>query len=133
MRRLGHLRRDEKGGAVVEMAIALPVLILMIYGIFESAMLLKANAGIQHAIGEGARLATIYPTPSSTAVENKVSSELFGMDGAKATYPRVTVTPGTGAPNYYTISVTYVKTVKFLFLASRDVTITHSKRVYRAQ
>ena len=133
MKPLGHLRGDEAGTTVIETAIALPILILMIYGIFESSLLLKADAGVQHAIGEGARMATLYPTPTATAVETKVTNELFGMDGAKTGYPQVTVTSGTGTPNYYTISVTYKKTVDFLTLDSRDVTITRSKRVYRAQ
>lgn len=133
MKRFGKIVGNERGTSAIELAIALPVLMLFIYGIFESALLLKANAGIQHAIGEGARMAILFPTPNTTAVETEVNSELFGMDGAKSGYPQVTVTAGAGTPNFYTISVTYVKTVKFLFLASRDVTITRSKTVYRAQ
>ena len=54
-----RLKRDEQGAAAVEMALALPVLIIFIYGIFQIGMVMAASAGMQHALGEGARLATI--------------------------------------------------------------------------
>jgi len=53
------LRRNEKGAAAIEMAIALPVLLVMIYGIFQVGLIFQANAGMQHALGEGARYATL--------------------------------------------------------------------------
>lgn len=134
MRRLLNLRADDRGSSVIEMAIALPVLVLIIYGIFESALLLRASAGMQHGIGEGARLATIYPTPSSTTVSTKVTDSLFGMQDAKTGFPQVSAVRGTNTTHqWYTIGVTYKKDVDFLFLPSRTVTINHSKRVYIAQ
>ena len=59
MKLLRFLRRDERGVAVIEIAIVLPVLILFIYGIFQIGILYQANAGMQHALGEGARYATL--------------------------------------------------------------------------
>ena len=55
MKLLTLLRRDQDGAAAVEMALALPVLVSMIYGIFQVGLLYQANAGMQHALGEGAR------------------------------------------------------------------------------
>ena len=134
MMRMFKLRREERGAAAIEMAIALPVLVFFIYGIFESALLLWASAGMQHAIGQGARLATIYPTPSATAVSTQVTSTLFGTYDAKSGYPQVNVVRNTlGSAKWYTITVTYKRDVTFLFLPSREITITHSKRVYTAQ
>ena len=37
-----------------------PMLLLFVYGIFQFGVILQANAGMQHALGEGARLATLY-------------------------------------------------------------------------
>ena len=134
MKRILRLRSDNRGAAVIEMAIALPVLVFIIYGIFESALLLRASAGMQHGIGEGARLATIYPTPSNAAVTARVNDKLFGMQDAKAGFPLVSVVKANNTTHqWYTIGVTYKKDVDFLFLPSRTVTITHSKRVYTAQ
>ena len=127
-----QLLRDRRGAAVIEMAIALPVLVFIIYGIFETALLLRANAGMQHGLGEGARYATIYPTPSDTAINAKVTNALFGMEDAKPGFPTVAVVPDA-ASKTKTITVTYKKDVDFLFLATRTITITHSKKAYVAQ
>ena len=59
MKLLHQLKRDERGAAAIEMAIVLPVLILFIYGIFQVGILYQANAGMQHALGEGARFAVL--------------------------------------------------------------------------
>ena len=66
MTMLRILRRNEDGAAAIEMAIALPVLIAMIYGLFQVGLLYQANAGMQHALGEGARYATLCITSGST-------------------------------------------------------------------
>ncbi len=46
MKLLRLLKRDERGVAVIEIAIVLPVLILFIYGIFQVGILYQANAGM---------------------------------------------------------------------------------------
>ncbi|MBA3730486.1 MAG: pilus assembly protein, partial [Sphingomonas sp.] len=74
MSRLTTLRRNERGAAAIEFAIAVPILILMIYGIFRLGLLFQANAGMQHALGEGARYATIYPTPTNTQIQTKMNA-----------------------------------------------------------
>ncbi len=134
MRHAVNLRANDRGSATVEMAIALPVLVAIIYGIFQAALLLLASAGMQHGIGEGARLATIYPTPASATITTKVTNSLFGMQDAQTGYPQVSVAKDASATQqWYTIAVSYRKDVSFLFLPSRTVTINHSKRVYIAQ
>ncbi len=67
MRNLRKLRRDEHGAAVIEMAFALPALILLMWMIVQLGLVFRAMSGIQHGLGEGARTATLYspsrPTP----------------------------------------------------------------------
>ena len=71
MRKLGlQIRANEAGAAIIEFAIALPILIFFIYGIFAVGRLYEANAGIQHALGEGARYATLCLNPTSTGCTN---------------------------------------------------------------
>jgi len=133
MKRILDIRGDNRGNAMIEMAIALPVLIFFIYGIFEAALLLRASAGMQHGIGEGARVAIVFPTPADTAVSTKVSDALFGMQDATTGYPHVSVVRSTSTTHqWFTIGVVYKKDVNFLFLPTRTVTIEHTKRVYTA-
>ena len=62
------IRRDESGAAIIEFALSVPILVTMIYGIFELSQLFEANAGMQHALGEGARFATLC-IPTSTGCD----------------------------------------------------------------
>ena len=142
MRLATILRRDERGVAATEMALALPVLVTMIYGIFQVGLLYQANAGMQHALGEGARLATLcVPTsvvvagstrtvclaPSDSTIKNRMTSKLFGRgDGAFTVNDPV---PGTG---FRDLSVRYTKRMNFIFFPGPTITLNRSKRAYVA-
>ena len=130
------LREAEDGAAAIEMAVAVPVVILFIIGIFSFGQILEADAGMQHAIGEGARYATLClnPTatgtcssPTDTAISTKVTSKLFGP--ASSATP--TVTRDTTAKTV-TIALTYSQRLNFLFFQGPMVTFTRSKLVYYA-
>ena len=62
-----RLRRDEHGAAAIEMAFALPILIVMIWMFVQLAQVYRAIAGIQQALGEGARYATLCLNPTRPA------------------------------------------------------------------
>jgi Flp pilus assembly protein TadG len=128
------LRRDESGAAVVELALSLPVLVAMIYGIFEFSQLYEANAGMQHALGEGARLATLYDTttsdhvPTDAAITAKINAKLFGPAGGSF---NVSDPVTAAAPDHYkTLTITYTRTMNFLFFTGPTITLTRTKRVY---
>ena len=61
-----RVNRDERGAAAVEMAFALPVLVVMLWAFVQLAQVYRAVAGIQQALGEGARYATLCYTQSAT-------------------------------------------------------------------
>ena len=85
MTRVGTIRADQRGAAAIEMAFALPVLLLFVYGIFQFGVILQANAGMQHALGEGARYATLYPKPADSLIVTKMGDKVFGMTRACGT------------------------------------------------
>jgi Flp pilus assembly protein TadG len=126
------LKRDERGVAATEMALALPVLVTMIYGIFQVGLLYQANAGMQHALGEGARFATLCVQtnntcnpPSDAAIKTRVTSKLFGRgDGAFTVADPVV---GTG---YRDLRVTYSKRMNFIFFPGPTITLNRTKRAY---
>ena len=139
MRKLIQLRSDERGTAIIEMAIALPTLILFLYGIFQVGVAFQAKAGMQHALGEGARLATLCynPTvangcsvPSNTVIKNKINERVFGTK--VGTYSEPTVTNGPTGEKYRTLSVSFTMTPNYLFFNGPPITITETKRVYVA-
>jgi Flp pilus assembly protein TadG len=103
----------------------------MIYGLFQVGLLYQANAGMQHALGEGARLATLYErytannVPTDAAIKSRMTTKLFGKgDGAFTV-----ADPVTGA-GYKDLSITYTKKMNFIFFNGPTVTLTRSKRAY---
>jgi len=133
------LRRDERGAAAIEMAISLPVLLVMIYGIFQVGLVFQANAGMQHALGEGARYATLCipnsggcNSPSDSAVVTRMSNKLFGMNIGSFGTPTVTTPASTTCTHCKQLSVTYTVTPNFLFFNGRAVSLTRTKLVYIA-
>ncbi len=138
MTRLMTLRRDESGAATLEMAIALPTLVLFLWGIFQVGVAFQAKAGMQHALGEGARLATLCynPTPAgcsvptNDAIEAKITDRVFGTKVGVFSEP--TVTDGPSGEQYKDLSVTFTMTPNFLFFNGPPVNITETKRVYVA-
>lgn len=130
------LRRDEGGAALIEFAIALPVLVAFIWGIFQCALLFQANAGMQHALGEAARLAVIYPTPSDTDISARVTAKKFGTYNGTLGTLQITNNTVTQGGTTTTVSkdltLTYTHTMSFLFMPSKTITLTRTKKVYLA-
>ena len=127
MRSLRKLAGDRTGSSAVEFAVAVPVLVLFLWGIFQVAIVYRANSGMQHALGEGARLATIFPTPTDSAIQAKITSHKFGLDGGDWETP--TITTDTAAKTKL-ITVTYSQPTDFLFFEGPTVELTREKLVY---
>jgi len=134
MRRLKQLAADRVGASAIEVALALPILTTMLYGIFTVGQLFEADASVQHALGEGARYATLClnPTatgvctvPTDTQITTKITSTLFGP--ASGITP--TITTDTTAKTK-TITLSYTTTPSFLFFTAPAVTMSHSRVVY---
>jgi Flp pilus assembly protein TadG len=137
MMMIRKLHRDDRGTSLVEFAIALPILVTFIWGIFQFGLLFQANAGMQHALGEAARMATIWPYPGDTAITNKVTSKKFGTYNGQLSALQITNNTVTNPDGSTTIvskdlRLTYTHTVRMLFLPPTTVTLDKSKRVYLA-
>jgi hypothetical protein len=124
------LRNDEQGAAAIEMAFTLPILLLFIYGIFEVGVIMAADAGMQHALGEGARMATLYPTPTDTAIQDRISSKVFGVYIGTFSTPTVTDPGAAACSKCRDLAVKYTVTPNFLFFNGPAITLNRSKRVY---
>jgi Flp pilus assembly pilin Flp len=79
-RALHRLRRDERGAAMVEMAVVLPVLMLIVMGIVEFGRAWNVYQVITDAAREGARRAVIRDGDTDAKV---------GTTGAPGTVPAV--------------------------------------------
>ncbi len=132
IRVMKKLRSDVRGAAIVEFAMILPFLVVFIWGIFQIGLLFMAYAGMQHALGEAARYATIFPTPSDEQIKQTVAGRKFGTgNGTLAELSIDDETSATGT-QYKTLSLTYSQPLDFLFFEGPAVTLTQSKVVYLA-
>jgi Flp pilus assembly protein TadG len=138
-RLLPRLLRDERGATMVEFALAFPVLTMMIWGVFQFGVLLNGNAGMQHALGEGARLATLClnPTtedgcaaPTDAQILARVSASRFGT--GYGTFGTPTIAPGPAGTNSRIVTVTYSMPLNFIFFVGPTVTMQQSKMIYMA-
>ncbi len=123
------LLRDPRGMAAVEFALALPVLIIFIYGIFVVGMVFMASAGIHHSLGEAARYATIFPTPTDNQIQARINETIFGVGNGTLSTPTI----ATNATDHHkTISLSYSQPTDFIFFPGPTISITQSKQVYVA-
>ncbi|MFL6724955.1 MAG: TadE/TadG family type IV pilus assembly protein [Sphingomicrobium sp.] len=138
--KFGHrLIRSEDGAAAVEIAFALPILVLMLWILAQLATVYRALAGIQMALGEGARYATlcIAPTatgcsaPSTDQVKTQIENSVYGL--GPGTFTVADPTSGTsGSSQYYDLKVTYTQPTSLLFVPGPTVTMVRQKRVWVA-
>lgn len=134
-----RLFKNNDGTAVIEVAFALPVLVLMIWMLFQLAQAYRALAGIQQALGEGARYATLClnpnaagcAIPTAASVKTKVEASVYGIGPGTFTVPTpVSGTSGTG--HYYDVTVNYSQPTSMLLFPGPTINVSRSKRVWTA-
>lgn len=138
--KFGHrLVRDEGGTAVIETAFALPVLIVMIWAFVQLAQVYRALAGIQQALGQGARYATLCLNPSAlgctapdtASVKQKISDSVYGLGPGTFTVDDPT-TGTSGTSKYYDLKVHYTQSTDLLLFPGPTIVLGRSKRVWIA-
>ena len=123
---------DVRGATAVEFALSAGILVLMLVGLAQVGMLFMANAGLRHAVGEGARLSTIFPTPDDAAIVARVASTRFGVNPAYIS-AGPTVTHGTeNGATFTQVSMTYSVPLNFVFFQIPGVTLTETRRAFGA-
>jgi Flp pilus assembly protein TadG len=134
------LSRDQDGVATVEMAFALPVLIVMIYMFVQLAQVYRAMSGIQQALGQGARYATLClnPTtggcsvPTGDQIKTVINNSVYGI--GPGTFTVATPTSGSdgGTGHYYDLSVSYSQPTTLMLFPGPTINVSRSKRVWIA-
>lgn len=73
------LRSDEGGAVAIEMAFALPVLVTLMIGILQFALVLQASGAMRHGIGEGLRFAKVNASATAAQVEAETRANMEGV------------------------------------------------------
>ncbi len=140
MKLLRSLRRDDSGAAVIEMAFALPAFIVMLWMILQLGLVYRAMSGIQHSLGEGARHATIFPTPDHDAIRATMAEAVYGVgpgdfDFEIVTEPDDPDTVGVDESDtgFVDLRVTYSQQTDLLLLPGPTIDVERSKRVWMSE
>lgn len=127
------LIRNNKGAAAIEMAFALPILVLFIWILVQLGLVFRASSGIQHALGEGARAATVWSEDGVDPAEIKATVEaaVYGIGPGTFTVP--TPTAGADCDNQcLDVTVQYTQQTDLLFFPGPTIDVEHHKRVWTA-
>ena len=95
IRSRGQVLPDERGAAVVEFAIVLPLLVMFLLGIIQFSLMYNRQQALHAAAREGGRVAAI-PTSTQDDITDAVDGALAGtaFDSARV----VTISPNTFQP-----------------------------------
>lgn len=131
MRRLiEKLAKSRTGMSTVEFALAAPILLMFIIGLIQLGVLFGANAGLKHAVDEGARYATIYPRPTDDDIKARVSDKKFMLQSSYVEGPDITRSTSNGA-TYAEITMKYNVPLNFVFFTVAPVKLTQTRRAYQ--
>lgn len=138
---------DETGAAAIEMAFALPILVVMLWAFVQLAQVYRATAGIQQALGEGARFATVCQTPTVTgcatpvlgtgntpadgSIKKKVKDSVAGIGPGTFTVDDPT-SGNAGTARFIQLRVQYSQPTNLLMFPGPTMTVSRSKRVWIA-
>jgi Flp pilus assembly protein TadG len=87
LRRIGV---DSSGSQVVELALTLPVLLTLIYGVMECGRVMFTHAALNFAAEEATRYATVNYDASISDIKNIANDRLIVIDPAGITHIDVT-------------------------------------------
>src|SRR5207244_11316430 len=129
MRRRGNLERgNERGSAVVEFALVLPLVLVMSLAIVQIGLLVEDQSLVGGAARAGAREASV--NADDEQVRQAVASAAVGLDGTKL---GVTIAREGGAGSAVTVTVDYqapvdIPLVTWLFPGSVNLRGTDVRR-----
>lgn len=135
MKRLPDLKRNSKGAAAIEFAIAAPVFVLLLMGMAQFSLVLFAQAGLDNAVTQAARQATLYRPPMMTEAqrEQEILDELdagrFGLAPERLSDPVIAYGTSNGSP-YAEITLSYTMPLAFGFYTMDPITLTETRRAF---
>lgn len=94
-------RRVEGGQATVELALLLPVVVLLLLAVLQVALIARDVVLVTHAAREGARAAAVDPDPDAAA---RAARSTPGLDDGRL---RVRTTGGHAEGDEVRVEVTY--------------------------
>jgi hypothetical protein len=123
------IRSDKRGAAALEFAMITPVLVLLVMGCIQLGVLFLANAGLQNAVGEGARMATLWPRRTAGQITAEIDASKFGLEPGGLSQPELTYGRSSGQ-DFVDVRMTYTTSVDFIFFEIDGIQFVQTRRAY---
>ncbi|MGI9666299.1 MAG: TadE/TadG family type IV pilus assembly protein [Acidimicrobiia bacterium] len=117
----------ERGSAVVEFALVVPVVLVLLFGIVEVALVAKTEVQLLHASREGARQAATSPDTRRAAAAARAA---LGSSGSRASVS-VSRPAAVGQPATVAVSLRHTVAAPLLGGFTVDLRATTSMRTER--
>jgi len=105
-----RLAADRQGGAILELALVLPLLMTLLVGGVDIGRMFYVRQGLEYATEEAARYYMLNPTTASSNVTTQLRSKMPGGMGpsVNVTYTDTTSCNANSSVTCTTINATYV-------------------------
>lgn len=131
MRLLKNICASKRGAAVVEFAIVMPLILTLIFGIWNIGIILFAQNGVTHAVEAGARYATIYPRPNESQIKEFINERYYGPEKGVISGPTLTYGVINNSP-ILTIRMSYTHETSVPFIKISPISLSHERTTYLA-
>lgn len=109
--------RDERGAELIEMAVALPLLLLIVLGIVDFAFLFQRYLVLTNAAMEGARVAVLPGYSGADAQARAVAyASTGGVPGVVTAAATPVSLPGAGSGSWPGMQVTVTHVYQYRFI-----------------
>jgi len=126
-RRINRILRKEDGQSMVEMAICLPVLLLIVMGICDFGWLFYNKMGVENASREGARLAIVNADSACVATDVTAAAKAACMGSTDTTV--TLVISGDDASVTVTKDVRVLTPLAGIFVGGQTVTLSSTTKM----
>jgi Flp pilus assembly protein TadG len=127
---------DQSGGTLLEMALVLPSFFLLLFGLFEFAIVLFGYCSATYVSGATARYAAVHSStslaPCTTAsLTTLAAAQLWAPSGTTTITPTWTPSNTAGSTVNVTISIAYPNALAVLSSAQVTVAVTAQRTIMR--
>lgn len=131
--RLRSLCSDGRGGALVELAITLPILMAILLGIVDFGRLFYVRQSLEYATEEAARYYMLNPSTASSSVTSYLQGKMAGGMGSGITvsYADTANCNGTSSVTCTLITANYTFNFATSYLGLGSTTLTAKAQAVR--
>jgi Flp pilus assembly protein TadG len=128
-----RLWADRKGAAAIEIIFALPLLVTIMIGILQFALILQAQGAMRHGIGEGLRMAKVNAAATEAQILDRARASMGGSQTGNITamdFTRGTTTVNGEIAEWGRITIDFEMQPVIPVAAVPPIQLTATRTVY---